>query len=133
MAGIRPVYGIKCRQDELLHDEKARKDQLLMGRKTMTYEEFIEKLIQNAHDELGFDPSRMEFYPEGYEATDAKDKVFVKDSNLRFTGDDGTALKTDFLVMKRLQTDGVEELHRMATRRMYETYQKEGFEAAFEP
>ena len=99
----------------------------------MTYEEFIDKVIQTAHDELGFDPSRMEYYPEGYEGTNDRDREFVRDSNLRYTGDEGTALKTDFLVMKRPEGEGVVEQHRVATRRLYETYQKEGFEAAFKP
>lgn len=99
----------------------------------MTYEEFIDKLIQTAHDELGFDPSRMEYYPEGYEGTNDRDREFVRDSNLRYTGDEGMALKTDFLVMKRPEGEGAVEQHRVATRRLYETYQKEGFEAAFKP
>ena len=97
----------------------------------MTYEEFIEKLKQQAHEEYGYPLELMKFYPEGYESNDPHEITFIKDSNLRYCGEEGCLLLTDFLVFIMSKDNLPDKIHRVATKRMYEDYQKDGFDAAF--
>ncbi|MBQ9009618.1 MAG: hypothetical protein IJ088_09850 [Clostridia bacterium] len=97
----------------------------------MTYEEFVEKLIQSAQEELGYDPAGMDFYPEGYDSTDPTVRAIIEDLNLKYTGKESGPLAMDFLLMRRKNTEVSAEMYRIATRRMYKRYQKEGFDAVF--
>lgn len=97
----------------------------------MTYEDFIEQYKKRAHEELGYDLERMKFYPEGYTADDPLKLEWIRDSNLRYTGEENTKLLTDILVMEVPKDEHNSTFHRIAIRHMYEHGQESGFEAAF--
>ena len=97
----------------------------------MTYEDFIGQYKVRVHEELGYDPDRMTFYPEGFTSDDPVMVEWIRDSNLRYTGEDSTRLLTDILMLEVPKSKNNSTLHRIAIRQMYEYGQKNGFEAAF--
>lgn len=99
----------------------------------MTYEEFIEKIKKIASEEYGFPLEMMEFYPKGYTSDDLKTIRMIKQSNQIFNNEDGFHLLEDFLILKMPCKDGTNFYHRLATRRLYEKSQEQGFDAATKP
>ena len=97
----------------------------------MTYQEFIEKVKTQAHEELGYSMDLMKFYPEGFTSDDPQMIEWIKDSNNRFVGEENTRLLTDFLTMEVPEENGHSSIHRIAIRRMFENGEKNGFDAAF--
>ena len=97
----------------------------------MTYQEFIEQVKKQAHEELGYSLELMKFYPEGYTSDDPQMAVWIQDSNMRFVGKEDTKLLTDFLTMEVPEGKGHASIHRIAIRQMYEDAVKYGFDAAF--
>ena len=84
--------------------------------KGMTYEEFIKQYRMRAHEELGYDLERMKFYPEGYTSDDPAKLEWIRDSNLRYTGEENTKLLTDILIMEVPANGNESTLHRIAIR-----------------
>lgn len=97
----------------------------------MTYEDFIERYKMQAHEELGYDIGRMRFYPEGFTSDDPAEVEWIRDSNLRYAGEENTRLLTDLLTMEVPKSENNSIIHRIAIRQMYNYGQKNGFEAAF--
>ena len=97
----------------------------------MTYQEFIERIKKQAHEELGYSLELMKFYPEGFTSDDPQMIEWIKDSNNRFVGEENTRLLTDFLTMEVPEKNGHSSIHRIAIRRMFENGEKNGFDAAF--
>ena len=97
----------------------------------MTYEDFIEQYKRRAHEELGYDLERMKFYPEGYTSDDQLKLEWIRDSNLRYTGEENTKLLTDILILEVPRDEHNSTFHRIAIRQMYERGQKNGFDTAF--
>ena len=97
----------------------------------MTYQEFIEQVKKQAHEELGYSMELMKFYPEGFTSDDPHMIEWIRDSNYRFVGEENTRLLTDFLTMEVPEENGHSSIHRIAIRRMYENGKKNGFDAEF--
>ena len=97
----------------------------------MEYQEFIETIKQKAHEDLGYPLEKMTFYPKGYTSDDPKNQELIRDSNMRFTGEESKELLTDFLMMEVPGKGKVTNLHRIAIRRLYDDAEKNGIDAAF--
>ena len=98
----------------------------------MTYQEFIERFKEWAHNELSYDPALMEFYSEGYTSEDPKVLEWIIEANKKFFGQDSPWLMQDFLLMKVKGDDGADIVQRIAIRKVYEDAEKDGFESAVE-
>ena len=98
----------------------------------MDYNEFIEKLKQQAHEELGYPLEGMNFYPEGYTTDDPQQQEWVMDTNRRFLGVESTTLQSDFMTMDVPQSGNLIQQQRMSLRSLYNEAQKKGFDAAFQ-
>lgn len=98
----------------------------------MTYEEFIEKLKNQAHEELGFPIDGMEFYPEGFTSENKVIQEWIIDSNLKFVGSESKSLLTDIMVMAIPSSGNVINQQRIALRKMYDNVLENGFDAAFQ-
>ena len=98
----------------------------------MTYEEFIEQLKKQAHEELGYPLEGMKFYPEGFTSDNPIMKEWIKDSNLKFIGTESETLLMDIITMDIPNTGNVSNVQRIAVKKMYENAQENGFDAAFQ-
>ena len=100
-------------------------------RMNMTFEEFVEKIQIQAHEELGYPLESMVFYPEGYTSDDPLEAQLIKDSNLKYEGKDDTKLLIDLLIMEVSSTGSHGKMNRIGIRRLYEYSEKNGYDAAF--
>ena len=98
----------------------------------MTYEEFIAYLRKRAHEDLGYDIEMIEFYHEGYISSDPKMLEWIRDSNLRYVGEESDALLTDFLVLKEKADADITNIQRIAVKQIYEGIKHGGEETGFE-
>ena len=98
----------------------------------MIYEEFIEQLKKQAHEELGYPMEGMKFYPEGFTSDNPIMKEWIKDSNLKFIGTESETLLMDIITMDIPNTGNVSNVQRIAVKKMYENAQENGFDAAFQ-
>ena len=98
----------------------------------MTYEEFIAYLKKRAHEDLGYDIEMIEFYSEGYTSSDPKMLEWIRDSNLRYVGEESDALLTDFLVLKEKADADITNIQRIAVKQIYEGIEHGGEETGFE-
>ena len=99
---------------------------------TMTYEKFIERYKARVHEELGCDLDRMKFYPAGYTTGDPVMLEWIRDTNLRYTGEGNSRLLTDILAIEVPESGTVGIQYSIAIRHIYNDGQKNGFEAIYE-
>lgn len=97
----------------------------------MKYEEFVEKVKEKAHEEMGYPLGKMTFYPEGFTSEDPIMIEWIRDSNRRYMGKADTTLLTDYLVLEEEEPGIGSFQHRIAIRKLYEDALEKGFEAAF--
>ena len=110
----------------------ANKEKAVIGMTiSITFEEFVEEVKRVAHEELGYQLELMQFYPEGYTSDDPGMMEWIQDSNMKFVGEKGMKLLTDFLTLGVPGGRSHVGIHRIAVRKMYEKALKNGFEAAF--
>ena len=98
----------------------------------MIYEEFIEALKLAAHKELGYEYEDMEFLQEGYTSDDTVELEEIKSTNRKYMNRESDRLLTDFLIIKKPDSNGTFKSHRISTRRLYEDVEEKGFNAAFD-
>ena len=98
----------------------------------MSYEEFIAYLRKRAHEDLGYDIEMIEFYSEGYTSSDPKMLEWIRDSNLRYVGEESDTLLTDFLVLKEKADADITNIQRIAVKQIYEGIKHGGEETGFE-
>ena len=95
----------------------------------MTYNEFIDYVMSKVKEELCDDCETIDFYQKGFTSDDPKMIEWIKDSNLRFAGEEGTVLLTDCLVVKKKDDSGVINTQYIAARKLYEEVKTNGVDA----
>lgn len=97
----------------------------------MTYTEFIEKLKQEAHDQLDYSLNKMQLYEKGFTSGEPILLEWVRDTNFKFFGKESDHLLDDFLILNKDETDKITSAQRIAVHRLFEDSKANGFEAVF--
>ena len=97
----------------------------------MTYTEFIEKLKQEAHDQLDYSLDKMQLYEKGFTSDEPILLEWVRDTNFKFFGKEADSLLDDFLVLNKDESDKITSAQRIAVHRLFEDSKANGFDAVF--
>lgn len=95
----------------------------------MTYNEFIELIISKLNEDLSNDGESVKFYQEGFTSYDPKVTEWIKDSNIRFAGEENTALLIDCLVINKKDDSGNINTQCIATKKLYEEVKTKGVDS----